>query len=136
MGIELSAGTHDIELKYTAPGFWPGMLLTMAAWCVFVFLLISNKARNERKKKRKKLYKAPAAKGDDDGEQDSEYDSQAEDDDDFDEYEVAGPEDDDDFDEYEEADPEDDEDAELDREIALGNSILARMKEIKNENQS
>ena len=136
MGIELSAGTHDIELKYTAPGFWPGMLLTMAAWCVFVFLLMSNKARNERKKKCKKLYKAPAAKGDDDGEQDSEDDSQAEDDDDFDEYEEAGPEDDDDFDEYEEADPEDDEDAELDREIALGNSILARMKEIKNENQS
>ena len=51
MGIRLSAGKHDIELYYTAPGFWPGILLTILSWAVFVFVLVNGKVKKARRRK-------------------------------------------------------------------------------------
>ena len=52
MGVDLSAGEHTVELCYTAPGFWPGILLTMLAWGIFVFILMDRKAKKARAAKR------------------------------------------------------------------------------------
>ncbi|HCA21064.1 MAG TPA: hypothetical protein DEO87_01655 [Lachnospiraceae bacterium] len=119
MGINLSAGEHTIEICYTAPGFWPGILLTMLAWGIFIFILVDGKVRRERAKRitTRKL----AAKADD-GEDDAEpndsdvEDEYAESGDNDVEDKYAESDDNDVEDEYAESDDDDDEadDDELD----------------------
>ncbi|MBQ6231374.1 MAG: YfhO family protein [Eubacterium sp.] len=112
MGVNLSAGEHDIEMKYTAPGFWPGMLLTIAAWCLFVFLLINNKVKNERKLKRARSRAGSISK------------NESPDSDDSDDSE------DDDYDEDESGDDYDEDESEENN--ATGNNVLEKMKSMKN----
>ena len=70
MGVQLSAGEHDIVFKYTAPGFYPGMLLTILSWGVFIFVLIFHNVKRERAEKaaadRKKKADTEASEEDDD----------------------------------------------------------------------
>ncbi len=39
-GVELPAGTHDIVLKYTPPGFWIGVILSLFGVMIFLIALL------------------------------------------------------------------------------------------------
>lgn len=76
MGVQLSAGEHDIVFKYTAPGFYPGMLLTILSWGVFIFVLIFHNVKRERAEKaaadRKKKADIEASEDDEASEEDDD----------------------------------------------------------------
>ncbi len=38
LAVELTEGSHDIELKYTSVGFWQGLLISMV--CILLFLVL------------------------------------------------------------------------------------------------
>ena len=42
MGIELTEGEHTVEFYYTAPGFYPGLLIMAISWGIFIFIIGRN----------------------------------------------------------------------------------------------
>ena len=80
MGVQLSAGEHDIVFKYTAPGFYPGMLLTILSWGVFIFVLIFHNVKRERAEKaaadRKKKADIEASEDDEASEEEDDDDAE------------------------------------------------------------
>ena len=49
IAIPVPAGTHTIELKYFPTNLLPGLLITIAAWGIFIFLIV--RARKNLKNK-------------------------------------------------------------------------------------
>lgn len=39
-GADLSAGDHEIEMKYTPVGFVPGVIVTIISWMVFIIIVV------------------------------------------------------------------------------------------------
>ena len=56
MGIELTEGEHTVEFYYTAPGFYPGLLIMAISWGIFIFII----GRNSFGAKKKHSICAPA----------------------------------------------------------------------------
>ena len=46
VGVELQEGYHEIELKYSPPGFFVGGIIMIFSWIVFVILMIILKRKN------------------------------------------------------------------------------------------
>ena len=46
VGVELQEGYHEIEFKYSPPGFFVGGIIMIFSWIVFVILMIILKRKN------------------------------------------------------------------------------------------
>ncbi|SEF66139.1 Uncharacterized membrane protein YfhO [Eubacterium ruminantium] len=75
MGVRLSAGEHEIEFKYTAPGFYLGMTVTILSWGVFLLLIILHNVKKQREEaEKKKKAERQAEESENESEDDEEYD--------------------------------------------------------------
>ena len=46
LGAEIEAGKHDIVMKYFPQGLVTGLLISVAAWAVFVIMYIGTKKKD------------------------------------------------------------------------------------------
>ncbi len=48
LGFDLAAGSHEIDLRFTPPGFWPGLAVTGAALLILLALAIVERRKIQR----------------------------------------------------------------------------------------
>ena len=57
LGVKLTKGHHEIRLRYTSPGFLPGLLGSLVAWAVFILLFVKKMKKKSKKKASTALHK-------------------------------------------------------------------------------
>ena len=57
LAVPVSEGRHEVTLHYVSPGFLPGLLVSAAAWVLFILIFCVFR-RNKRKNERKNIEKA------------------------------------------------------------------------------
>ena len=60
LAVPVSEGRHEVTLHYVSPGFLPGLLVSAAAWVLFIliFCVFRRNKRKKRKNERKNIEKA------------------------------------------------------------------------------
>lgn len=43
IGLDIGPGEHTVEMKYTPKGFWPGLLISIISWIIFVLVVVFRK---------------------------------------------------------------------------------------------
>jgi hypothetical protein len=49
LAVRLSAGTHEIQMRYISPGFLPGLAISLVCWAFFFFLCVIWRVRRKRR---------------------------------------------------------------------------------------
>ena len=60
LAVPVSEGRHEVTLHYVSPGFLPGLLVSAAAWVLFILIFCVFR-RNKRKKRKNKIKKIEKA---------------------------------------------------------------------------
>ncbi|MDO5127645.1 MAG: GtrA family protein [Eubacteriales bacterium] len=49
IGVKMTPGIHEITFRYTPRGFWPGFIITVVSWTLFLFGRVSKIRRRKEK---------------------------------------------------------------------------------------